>query len=148
MTQPDGSEVRVLYEGNGRLSRVETPTAAYAYSYLASGNLGSVSAGGQTLTYGYDGPLPKSVNWSGSVAGSVAYTYDNNFRLTAETAAGAPVTVSRELKPPPSRTLLEAPRGSIIQQVLSMTQSTGSRGTLQAATSETRIQTVGVSRSF
>jgi RHS repeat-associated protein len=92
MTQPDGSEVRVLYEDNGRLSRVETPSTAYAYSYLPSGNLGSVSAGAQTLTYGYDGPLPKSVHWSGTVAGAVAYTYDNNFRLTGETVAGAAAT--------------------------------------------------------
>ncbi|MCI0551709.1 MAG: RHS repeat-associated core domain-containing protein, partial [Anaerolineae bacterium] len=54
-----------------------------------TGQLISVSApGGNAITYTYDGNLPKQVTWSGEVQGSMAVTYDNNFRVTTQTVNG------------------------------------------------------------
>jgi RHS repeat-associated protein len=51
------------------------------------------TADGITLSYGYDGPLLKTTTWAGPIAGSVARTYDADFRLATETVAGgSPVT--------------------------------------------------------
>ncbi|MCA1792222.1 MAG: hypothetical protein LC667_20955, partial [Thioalkalivibrio sp.] len=40
---------------------------------------------GPTLTYTWDGFLPTGSSWSGTVAGTVAWGYDNEFRATSET---------------------------------------------------------------
>jgi len=63
-------------------------TDAFAYD-STSGRLSSITtADGITLSYGFDGPLLKTTTWAGPVAGSVARTYDADFRLSTETVAG------------------------------------------------------------
>jgi RHS repeat-associated protein len=47
---------------------------------------------GVNLAYGYDGNLLTSTTWSGGVAGSVARTYDNFFRVATETVNGQAAT--------------------------------------------------------
>jgi hypothetical protein len=47
------------------------------------------SATGGSLGFTYNGALPTLATWTGAVAGSVGYTYDNNFRVTALTVNGA-----------------------------------------------------------
>ena len=61
------------------------PEGEIAYVYDAtSGNLTDIIApDGGALGYGYDGSLLTSVTWSGTVAGSVEYGYDNDFRVTS-----------------------------------------------------------------
>lgn len=44
--------------------------------------------GGLALTYAYDGALPKTVTWSGAVAGSVGVTYNTDLRVNAQTVNG------------------------------------------------------------
>src|SRR5205823_8768716 len=68
-------------------------TDSFAYD-PASGRVSSIAtADGVTLSYAYDGPLLKTTTWAGPVAGSVARTYDADFRLATETDAGGfPVT--------------------------------------------------------
>ncbi len=91
VTRPDGETIDPVYDAaSGRLASVVTPRGTYAYGYdPASGNLASVSdPDGGALAYGYDGGLPTSVTWTGEVSGSVAFTYDSDFRLAARTVDG------------------------------------------------------------
>ncbi len=51
-------------------------------SYDTAGRVNTVTApDGGALTYAYDGFLKTSETWSGAVAGSVSWTYDNDFRV-------------------------------------------------------------------
>jgi RHS repeat-associated protein len=52
-----------------------------------------VDPSGVTLDMGYDGTLLSSLTWSGAVNGSVAFGYDDSFRVTSEVVtAGATVS--------------------------------------------------------
>jgi RHS repeat-associated protein len=97
--RPDGSQIVFTYDSAGRLSTTTYPkgpntsdgtvTVTRAYS-ATTGKLASVSASdGQTITYGYDGRLLTSTTWSGTVAGSVSRTYNNDFRVASESVNGA-----------------------------------------------------------
>ncbi len=71
------------------------PTGSLGYTYYpagctttgcAAGKLASIAGpGAETLAFTYDGQLQKSATWSGLVNGSVAWTYDTDFRKVAET---------------------------------------------------------------
>src|SRR5262249_27285504 len=91
VTRPDGKTVSLDYDSVGRL-RTQTITrgqTTYVYD-TTTGNLTMITApDGGTLTYAYDSSLLTSTIWSGTVAGSVSRTYDNNFRLTALQVNGA-----------------------------------------------------------
>jgi len=51
-----------------------------------------------SLAYGYDGSLVTSTTWAGNVAGSVGWTYNNDFRVVSESVNGAnSVTAANEL---------------------------------------------------
>ena len=65
------------YDAAGKLG-----TLTYGYE-ATTGQLNQITApDGGILNYTYDGFLPLSENWSGQIAGSVARSYDNNFRVT------------------------------------------------------------------
>src|SRR5262249_14956791 len=85
ITRPDGKTVSLDYDSVGRLSRQTIARGQTTFAYdLTTGNLQTITAPDSgTLTYAYDGSVLKSTTWSGTVAGSVSRTYDNNFRLTA-----------------------------------------------------------------
>ena len=80
----------VGYDGAGRLNALTIARGAVNYSYdPATGQLATITApGGITLTYTYDGALLTGKSWSGPVAGSIGYAYDNSFRLTSTTVNG------------------------------------------------------------
>jgi RHS repeat-associated protein len=84
ITRPDGH------------SSVVTPTATIDYAYsTTTGNLSSASiVGGEGLSYGYNGPLPTSSTWTGTVAGSVSRAYNNNFWVTSHSIDGADTIAS------------------------------------------------------
>jgi len=90
ITRPDGQTIQFGYDSAGRLSSVTTPTETVSYSYDAStGNLSSASiSGGEALTYGYNGSLPTSSALTGTVAGTVSRTYNNNFWVASESING------------------------------------------------------------
>ena len=61
----------------------------YGYN-TTTGNVTSITApGGNTLTYTYDGALPKAVTWSGDVQGSVEMGYNATFRVDTIKVNGA-----------------------------------------------------------
>ena len=91
VTRPDGQTLQLGYEPTGgRLSTLTLPgsqTITYAY-HPSTGNVSTITAPGSTLSYSYDGSLLTSTAWTGTVAGSVGRTYDNNFRITSQSVNG------------------------------------------------------------
>jgi len=89
-TRPDGQIVGVGYDSAGRVSTYTIARGQFGYTYNpTTANLATISApGGITLAYTYDGALLTGQNWSGPVAGSVGYVYDNRFRSVSTTVNG------------------------------------------------------------
>jgi RHS repeat-associated protein len=92
--RPGGSVIGFDYDGAGRLATLTWPAGALTYHYENNGALGAISGADASLTYGWDGPYPTSMTWSGAVSGSVNWTYDDRFRRASETAAGDTVAFS------------------------------------------------------
>jgi RHS repeat-associated protein/uncharacterized repeat protein (TIGR01451 family) len=81
-TLPNGSSVQVARDSAGRVDFVTTPRTTVDFGYDAQGRLSALTdSTGPSLAYTYDGPLVKSVTWSGGVQGSVGYTYTPDFTL-------------------------------------------------------------------
>ncbi len=93
ISRPDGIVIDLVYdEVNGRLNRIDLPNEAsvnYAYSEN-TGKLETITASdGSTLSYTYDGFLRLSETWgNGDVAGTLGFSYDNNFRVTSISVNG------------------------------------------------------------
>ena len=90
VTRPDGQVVNYNYDTAGRLSSIGTPNSTLNFVYNSStGNPLSASvAGGETVTYSYNGTLPAGSAWTGTVAGSVNRTFNNNFWVASESING------------------------------------------------------------
>ena len=93
--RPDGTTVTYAYDSAGRLSTTTAPVGSVVRGYDATtGHLTSLSANwldsvNEALSFGYDGFLETRMTWSGTVAGTVGFGYDDNFRVTSRTVAGA-----------------------------------------------------------
>ena len=93
ITRPDGQTVSLDYDTGGRLSTMTIPdviasgaTQSISYTYSSTtGNLSSITTPSATLTYSYDGSLLKGTSWTGTIAGSIGFTYNNDFCITSET---------------------------------------------------------------
>ncbi|HEX2203406.1 MAG TPA: carboxypeptidase regulatory-like domain-containing protein, partial [Longimicrobium sp.] len=89
ITRPGEATVELAYDTAGRAERITLPTGALGYAYdPASGRLASISAPEATIAFAYDGALPLSATWSGTVSGSVGWSYDNTFLVSAERVNG------------------------------------------------------------
>ena len=86
ITRPDGQTVKYTYDPAGRVSSTTTPneTINFAYNAITGSLSGASISTGETIAYGYNGPLPTSATWSGAMTGSVSRTYDNNFWVISE----------------------------------------------------------------
>ena len=91
VSRPDGDFITPGYDLSGRLQTLTTEVGTTTFSYAAGGQLSSIAAPGESLAYGYDGALLKSVTWSGSVAGTLQRTYDTSFRVQTETIGGTTI---------------------------------------------------------
>ncbi len=92
ITRPDGDAVQLSYDTGGRLGKVQSAQYAISYDYdPATGTLQSIDAGEETLSLQYDGFLPKTEKWTGSIDGQVSRDYDSNFWLTRLTVSGTAV---------------------------------------------------------
>lgn len=91
ITRPDAKKITFKYDTAGRLSSVVAPTETVNFAYSATtGNLASAAIpSGESIAYGYNGPLPTSSTWSGTVAGSVSRIFNNNFWVTSQSLNGA-----------------------------------------------------------
>ena len=63
---------------------MQIPRGTLDYAYSAStGQLTAITApGSEGLAFGYDGVLPISETWSGTVSGTVGFGYDADLRLS------------------------------------------------------------------
>lgn len=91
ITRPDAKTITFKYDTAGRLSSVIASTETVNYAYNATtGNLASASIpSGESIAYGFNGPLLTSSTWTGTVAGSVSRTFNNNFWVTSLSLNGA-----------------------------------------------------------
>jgi RHS repeat-associated protein len=89
-TRPDGQMINLGYDGAGRLNAMTNARGLFSYTYdPITGNLVTNQApSGINLAYTYDGSLLTSKSWTGPVAGTVGYVYDNRFRVTSTTING------------------------------------------------------------
>ena len=88
--RPDLASIDLSYDLAGRLSAKTIPGGLLSYGYHpTTGKL--VSLGGPygvNLGFAYDGSLITDVIWTGEVAGTVHWDYDNDFRIVNETVNG------------------------------------------------------------
>lgn len=86
ITRPDSETIEYGYDSAGRLNSTTTPTETVSFAYdSTTGNLSGASVtGGEAIAYGYNGPLPTSSTWTGTVVGSVTRAYNNNFWVTSQ----------------------------------------------------------------
>lgn len=95
VTRADGQTVQIDYDTAGRpwhvtMNGASTPQISLVYQPTGARRLWSVTGPGSTtgLTLAYSGPLPASATWSGPVAQSVAWTYDDELRPWKERVSG------------------------------------------------------------
>ncbi len=95
ITRPDGQLVKFNYGAStGRLESLTTPLGTQTLSYDEKGRLvATTTPDNQTLSYAYDGSLPRSETWEGTIAGSLNLEYNNDFRVkSASVNGGSTVT--------------------------------------------------------
>jgi RHS repeat-associated protein len=81
-TLPDGSSLKMARDSAGRVDSLTTPRTTVDFGYDAQGRLSALTdSTGPSLAYTHDGPLLKSVTWSGGVRGRVGYSYTSDFTL-------------------------------------------------------------------
>jgi len=91
VTRPDAEVIVSAYDAStGKLTTLThsrgTITAGYS---SATGQLTSLGeSGGETLAFAWDGFLPVSETWGGTVPGTVSRTFNDDFRLASETVNG------------------------------------------------------------
>ncbi|MFO1418836.1 MAG: PKD domain-containing protein [Methylotetracoccus sp.] len=91
ITRPEGDVLDLAYDNAGRLSTLTTPDSEYGYRYDANtGRLvGVVNADDASIELGYQGALITRIGWVGAISGTVAYRYDNDFRVSTISVNGA-----------------------------------------------------------
>ena len=91
VTRPDDEVMTLSYDPTtGKLDTVTTPTGDYVYSYdPTTGKVDVITDPyGGSLDVDYFGYLPASETWTGTVAGSVSWTYDDRHRVETESVNG------------------------------------------------------------
>jgi RHS repeat-associated protein len=90
VTRPDGGTIQFGYDSAGRLGSTTTPSATTTYSYDSTTGLVSSASimNGEALAFGYNGSLQTSWALTGTVAGTVGRTYDNNYWISSESVSG------------------------------------------------------------
>lgn len=88
--RPDDATIGIEYNAAGWPTTVAIPRGDIQYTYEPnSGNLAEITApDGGELSFTYDGALPTSVTWDGTINGTVAAAYDNNFQVTSLSVNG------------------------------------------------------------
>ena len=92
ITRPDGQTLNLTYDpGKRRLTTLTLPIGQINYAYDATtGKLTGVTApDGSALAYTYNDALLTRTAWTGTVAGNMDRSYDNDFRVTSLSVNGA-----------------------------------------------------------
>jgi RHS repeat-associated protein len=89
--RPSGDDIGFAYDDASRLEKVTHGPLSTTYAYAsATGRLTSATAGVEKIAYLYDGALPTRTTVTGSVAGVIDDTYDDEFRVKTEAVNGGP----------------------------------------------------------
>ncbi|MCI0536987.1 MAG: hypothetical protein L0Z50_17365 [Verrucomicrobiales bacterium] len=95
ITRAGVQRIAISYDAAGRpgtrtLTSDGKPSTTDAFSYDSAGRITNAVAGsGVSIGYTYDGASPVAETWSGSIAGSVARTYNDTMRLASQSINGA-----------------------------------------------------------
>ncbi len=84
---PSGRVIRHTYH-RGVLVHTQTPEGQIDYGYRCGGEIGSITARGEGLSYTYDGSLLISESSSGSLNQTLVYSYNNDFKPVEAAYAG------------------------------------------------------------
>ncbi len=95
---PSGNILEWVYDAQGKLSAYKTPEGDHTFGYDdITGQLNqTVSRDGQQIDYAYDGALLTRADWTGVMAGSVVYTYNNDFLISRIDYAGTSLPVTHD----------------------------------------------------
>jgi RHS repeat-associated protein len=105
VTRPDGVSITTQYDpSSGRVTNVAfsggAVTGSIGTQYVPQGTSGAGRVSGVSgpqgtnLAFTYEGFLPASTTWSGSVVGSVSHSYNSDFQVGSEVVTpGAGTTV-------------------------------------------------------
>ncbi|WP_084284650.1 NHL domain-containing protein [Solirubrobacter soli] len=89
--RPSGDDIAFAYDDASRLEKITHGARSTTYAYNnATGRLTSATAGVEKIAYLYDGALPTKTTVTGSVAGVIDDTYDDEFRVKTEAVSGGP----------------------------------------------------------
>ena len=90
VVRPDGQTISMTYDSAGRPSTTSYPagTETRIYSPTSGRLVQHVATDGGTLDYTYDGTLPLTTTWSGTVAGTVGRTWNSDFQISSESVNG------------------------------------------------------------
>ena len=93
---PSGGAIEWLYNAKGQLATLRTPQGDDTLSYHPTTGLlsGATSRDGQAIAYGYDGSLLTGATWSGSVASTVGYIYNNDLLVSQMSYAGTTLAIN------------------------------------------------------
>ncbi|MCC5859763.1 MAG: DUF1566 domain-containing protein [Ectothiorhodospiraceae bacterium] len=85
---PSGQRIEHMYVGGQRV-RTDTPEGPIDYTYLCGSRTESVREGSESLHYGWNGTLLTGKTYQGLLNETIAFDYDNRFRLSGLSYAGA-----------------------------------------------------------
>ncbi|EFL49690.1 YD repeat protein [Solidesulfovibrio fructosivorans JJ]] len=86
---PSGKAITRTYQ-DAQLASVAMPEGTVNYTYETCGStVKSLSFGTEGITYGHDGPLVTSVAQSGTLAQTISYAYNSDFKVKSLTYAGS-----------------------------------------------------------
>lgn len=90
---PSGFQISNIYS-NGLLTQTQTAEGNIDYTYLCSSKIGSITKGGESLNYDYDGSLVTFVDSTGTLTQSLGFTYNNDFKPASFSYAGTTENLS------------------------------------------------------
>lgn len=91
IVRADGRSVDLTYDALGRTAAVGLARGDVTFAYSGqTGNLETLTAPGATLSYEYDGFLPRRASLSGAVSGRLDLTYDDDFRVSSTSVDAEP----------------------------------------------------------
>src|ERR1051326_6890880 len=92
ITRPDSSTIAFGYDGSGRLATIVSAHGTQSYAYDAAGKLAKITAPDESaLTFVLDGSLITSITSTGTISGTLAYTYNSDLRVGSESINGVSV---------------------------------------------------------
>jgi RHS repeat-associated protein len=94
VNRPDGQALRFAYDDGGRLVTMTTPTGVRTYIHDASGRQSAIVSPAGRVEYTFDGALPLTETWTGTVFGSVHHAYNNDLAVRTLSVNGATISLA------------------------------------------------------